>query len=156
MHLKESEEFSIPLFLYQYSFPIDTTHDWKASMAEIDVWGLQRLYVVNGTFEEGVPGYTINPNTTLDSYPFGWNAAFNSTDPDQVHLVSYDDTGSRYISVQYQQVGSNAAYPIRPEGPAGCPTSIRTFKSGKSGNPNHEDERANCARGSRILQRNRD
>ncbi|MFW9832780.1 MAG: hypothetical protein ACFFEK_02200 [Candidatus Thorarchaeota archaeon] len=83
-------------------FPIDTDHDWKASTAEIDIWNLQRLYVINGTFDEGIPGYTLNPNSTLDGYPYGWDAFSISTDPDQNQLVSYDDTGSHYVSVQNQ------------------------------------------------------
>ena len=83
-------------------FPIDTDHDWQASTAEINIWDLQRLYVINGTFDEGVPGYTLNPNSTLDGYPYGWDAFSISTDLDQNQLVSYDDTGRQYVSVQNQ------------------------------------------------------
>ncbi|MFW9787960.1 MAG: hypothetical protein ACFFE2_05175 [Candidatus Thorarchaeota archaeon] len=90
------------------SFPIDTDHHWKASTAEIDIWNLERLYIVNGTFDQGLPGYTLNPNSTLEGFPLGWEAASYSTDPQQIQLVSYDDGGRGYVSVQNQaQVTNN-------------------------------------------------
>ncbi len=88
-------------------FPIDTTHDWKASIAEINIWNLERMYVVNGSFDQGVPGYTLNPNYTLEGYPCGWNAKSTSSDPDQVQLVSYEDSGRHYVSVQNQAEVTN-------------------------------------------------
>ncbi|MFX1485127.1 MAG: hypothetical protein ACFFCP_18255, partial [Promethearchaeota archaeon] len=86
---------------------IDTTHNWVASKAEVDVWNLERMYVVNGTFSEGIPGYTINPNGTLDAYPYGWTAWCNNTDPDQMQRVSYDDGGRQFVSVHNQAEVSN-------------------------------------------------
>ncbi|MFW9963802.1 MAG: hypothetical protein ACFFCX_09580 [Candidatus Sifarchaeia archaeon] len=88
-------------------FPIDIDHDWVASSAEVDIWNLQKLYVVNGTFDEGIPGYTLNPNVTLESYPFGWTAMSNNSYPSQTQLVSYEDSGSYYISVQNQAEVTN-------------------------------------------------
>jgi hypothetical protein len=84
------------------AFPIDSDHEWKASTAEIDVWNIERLYVVNGTFDQGIPGYTLNPNYALDGYPYGWSAVSNNSDPDQTQLVSFDDGGRRFVSVQNQ------------------------------------------------------
>jgi hypothetical protein len=89
------------------SFAIDTASDWKASTAEIDIWNLERMHVVNGSFDEGIPGYTLNPNFALDGYPFGWSATCNSTDVDQVQLVSYDDSGRQYVTVQNQAEVTN-------------------------------------------------
>jgi hypothetical protein len=86
---------------------IDTAHSWVASSAEVDVWNLQRLYVINGTFDHGIPGYTVNPNGTLEGYPLGWDASSNNTDPDQLQRVSYDDTGRRYVSVHNQAEVTN-------------------------------------------------
>ena len=82
------------------AFSIDTAHEWKASTAEIDIWGLEKMYVVNGTFDQGVPGFTISPNGTLDKYPYGWSANSTNGDPDQSQQVSYVDSGRKYITVQ--------------------------------------------------------
>ena len=84
------------------SLTIDTAHDWVVSSAEVEVTNLEKLYVVNGTFDEGSLGYTINPNGTLEYYPFGWSATSNNTDPDQVQLVTYEESNNRYVSVQNQ------------------------------------------------------
>ena len=89
------------------SLTIDTDHDWVASSAELDVWNLQRMYVINGTFDEGVPGYTINPNGILEGYPLGWDASSNNTDPDQIQRVSYHDTDRHYVSVHNQAEVTN-------------------------------------------------
>jgi len=89
------------------AFPIDSDHEWIASTAEIDVWNIERLYVVNGTFDQGIPGYTLNPNYILDVYPYGWSAMSNNTDSDQTQLVSYVDSGRRYTSVQNQAEVTN-------------------------------------------------
>ncbi|MHA3963845.1 MAG: collagen binding domain-containing protein [Candidatus Thorarchaeota archaeon SMTZ1-45] len=88
-------------------FPVDIDYDWIASTAEIDVWDLQKLYVVNGTFDEGIPGYTLNPNGTLGSYPYGWSALSNNPNIEQTQRVSYDDSGRRYVSVQNQAEVTN-------------------------------------------------
>ncbi|MFW9964162.1 MAG: hypothetical protein ACFFCX_11395 [Candidatus Sifarchaeia archaeon] len=88
-------------------FPIDIDHEWVASKAEVDIWNLKKLYLVNGTFDEGIPGYTLNPNVTLESYPFGWTAMSNSSYPSQTQLVSYEDSGSYFISVQNQAEVTN-------------------------------------------------
>ncbi|MHA2025255.1 MAG: hypothetical protein ACW98U_05070 [Candidatus Thorarchaeota archaeon] len=91
----------------EQSLTIDTDHDWVASQAEVDVWNLEKMYVVNGTFDQGIPGYTINPNGTLESYPFGWSAISNTSDIDQNQLVSYEDSGRHYISVLNQAEVTN-------------------------------------------------
>ena len=91
----------------QNNIPIDTTHDWIASTAEIDIWNLERMYIVNGTFDTGIPGFTLNPNFTIDSYPFAWGAGSLSTDADQIQLVSYIDSGRTYVSVQNQAEVTN-------------------------------------------------
>jgi hypothetical protein len=82
------------------SLAIDTSHDWVGSQVEADVWNLERLYVINGTFDEGYPGYTVNPNGTLVSYPYGWSAVSSSSNIDQVQQVSYEESANRYVMVQ--------------------------------------------------------
>jgi len=86
---------------------IDTEHNWVASSAEVDVWNLEKMYVVNGTFDRGIAGYTLNPNGTLESYPFGWSAISYNSDLDQNQMVSYEDSGRYYISVQNQAEVTN-------------------------------------------------
>jgi hypothetical protein len=91
----------------EQAFPIDTDHNWMASSAEIDIYNLEKLFVVNGTFDQGIPGYTLNPNGTLEAFPYGWSAISNNTDPDQIQLVSYEESGRYYVSVQNQAEVTN-------------------------------------------------
>ena len=95
-----------------YDLPLDVTHGWVADVAEVSVWNLEKLYVANGTYDQGFPGVNVNPNGTIDYYPLGWSA--DSTDtatyPDDVQLAAYDDTGRQYVMVENQggKVGQNA------------------------------------------------
>ncbi|MCK5264885.1 MAG: hypothetical protein KAR03_04695, partial [Candidatus Thorarchaeota archaeon] len=83
-----------------YDLPLDSAHNWIADEAEVTVWNLEKLYAVNGSFNEGYPGYTVNPNGTLEYYPLGWSAISYSGDPGQAQQVSYQQGGDQYISVQ--------------------------------------------------------
>ncbi|MHA1577083.1 MAG: hypothetical protein ACTSU3_06955, partial [Candidatus Thorarchaeota archaeon] len=83
-----------------YDLPLDSDHYWIADEAEVTVWNLEKLYAVNGSFNEGYPGYTVNPNGTLEYYPLGWSAISYSGDPGQAQQVSYQQGGDQYISVQ--------------------------------------------------------
>ncbi len=83
--------------------PINSGNNWVGSQAEVNVRNLTSLYVLNGTFDEGIPGPVNNPNGTVASYPFGWIA--NSTIPDpqrreQTQSVSYEQSGRRYTTVE--------------------------------------------------------
>jgi len=95
-----------------YDLPLDSAHGWIADEAEVTVWNLEKLYAVNGSFSEGVPGINVNPNGTVDAYPLGWSA--NSTDgvgyADDLQIASYDDTGREFIVVDSQgaKEGQNA------------------------------------------------
>ncbi|MBY8998038.1 MAG: hypothetical protein KGD60_09910 [Candidatus Thorarchaeota archaeon] len=85
----------------EQSITIDTEHDWAVSTTQVEVTNLEKLYVVNGSFDEGNLGYTVNPNGTLTNYPYGWSAVSNNTDPEQAQQVSYEDSsGNRFVSVQ--------------------------------------------------------
>ncbi|MHA2140655.1 MAG: hypothetical protein ACXADF_15130 [Candidatus Thorarchaeota archaeon] len=85
-----------------YDLPLDDTHGWVASQAEVDIWNLERLYAVNGSFDDGIAGVNLNPNGTVDYYPYGWTA--NSTDTDEwsddVQAAGYEPSQSGYIIVQ--------------------------------------------------------
>jgi hypothetical protein len=83
-----------------YDLPLDMAHNWKADLAEVSVWNLEKLYVVNGTFDDGFPGYTVNPNNTLAYYPLGWSAISYSGDPGQVQQVSYEQSSEHFVTVQ--------------------------------------------------------
>ena len=87
----------------EQSLSFDTEHDWVVSTAQVEVTNLEKLYVVNGSFDEGNPGYTEYPNGTLTNYPYGWSAVSSNTDPllEQVQQVSYEDSGGdRFVLVQ--------------------------------------------------------
>jgi len=98
-----SENISARTDSYQnlhYDLPLDTAHEWIADEAEVSLWNLEKLYAVNGTFDEGIPGYTVSPAGPLDYYPLGWNATSESGDIDQAQQVSYEQGGTRYVTAQ--------------------------------------------------------
>jgi len=83
---------------------IDALHGWKGSLAEVNVSGLQRLYVVNGSFNSGTPGSNVNPNGSVTYHPTNWDAISYSADISnlEAQVATYDSSGSRFISVQNQ------------------------------------------------------
>jgi hypothetical protein len=86
-----------------YDLPLDDTHGWFGSQAEVEITDLNRLYVINGTFEDGVPGLDyLDPATAINHYPFGWNATAYNPDSGQTQLSAYDDIGSKFIVVENQ------------------------------------------------------
>ncbi|TFG26614.1 hypothetical protein EU528_14085, partial [Candidatus Thorarchaeota archaeon] len=95
-----------------YDLPLDSLHNWVADEAEVSVWNLEKLYVINGSFSEGYPGINLNPNGTVDYAPLGWAANSTDTDlyPDDLQLAVYDDTGRQFVTVDSQggKVGQNA------------------------------------------------
>ena len=76
----------------QQNLILDTANNWKGSVAEVDVTDLITLYAVNGTFDEGIVGTNVNPNSTFPPrfHPYGWNATSNSTDAGQTQRATYD------------------------------------------------------------------
>ncbi len=115
-----SENISARTDSYQnlgYDLPLDVDHNWIADQAEVSVWNLERLYAINGSFSEGIPGINENPDGNPDGtaiyYPLGWSA--NSTDgpssyTDDVQYAAYDATGRQYVTVESQgaKEGQNA------------------------------------------------
>ncbi|NHJ12784.1 MAG: hypothetical protein EAX95_03870 [Candidatus Thorarchaeota archaeon] len=94
-----------------YSLPLDEDHGWVASMAESTVWNLEKIYAVNGTFDEGMPGTNVKPTGSASYHPQGWDA--NSSDTaqfdDDSQLAAYDSSGSKYVTVESRggKVGQN-------------------------------------------------
>jgi len=93
-----------------YDLPLDEVHNWIASEAEVSIWNLTKIYAVNGTFEEGVPGTNVNPNGTVAYHPLGWDVYSNNTDATQVQMAAFDSTGRSYITADNQggKEGQNA------------------------------------------------
>ncbi|MHA1926715.1 MAG: hypothetical protein ACW974_12420, partial [Candidatus Thorarchaeota archaeon] len=86
-----------------YDLPLDDTHGWLGSQAEVSITNLNRLYVVNGTFENGFPGQDfLDPATAIDHYPFGWNATGLNPDIAQFQVSAYDDAGRKYVVAENQ------------------------------------------------------
>jgi hypothetical protein len=92
-----------------YDLPLDEVHNWIASEAEVSIWNLTKVYAVNGTFEEGVPGTNVNPNGTVTYHPLGWDVYSNTTNAGQVQMAAFDSTGRSYITADNQgaKVGQN-------------------------------------------------
>ena len=95
----------------QQDLEIDAAHEWMASDAEVSIWNLQQLYVLNGTYEHGISGINLQPNGTVDSYPFGWtsNSSDTATYDDDVQLSIYDAADRTYVAIENQggKVGQN-------------------------------------------------
>ena len=79
---------------------LDTANGWKGSAADVQVTDLTTLYAVNGTFDEGIVGTNIDPNSTIPAsfYPYGWGATSNSTDAGQTQRAAYDS--ARFVVVE--------------------------------------------------------
>lgn len=77
---------------------IDQSHNWVGHQVDISVNNLQRLYVVNGSFDNGINGTNING--VGDAQPFGWTEMFeNGGEAQQNHSTSYLEH-ARYVTVQ--------------------------------------------------------
>ncbi len=83
------------------SLPLDIESSWVFSEGSIEIYGLDRLYAVNGSFDEGYPGSNIDPNGTVAYYPYGWTADSNSSSAD-TQMASYVQSSENYILVENQ------------------------------------------------------
>jgi len=88
------------------SISIDNATGWVGSEAEIEITNLQRLYGVNGTFDEGIDGtntYTDPENPVTTAYPYGWDVDVYepAAGVDQLQESTYDNT-TGYVSVENQ------------------------------------------------------
>ncbi len=82
--------------------PLDTDNSWVFSQTSVEVHDLERMYVVNGTFDEGYPGSNDNPDGTVEFYPLGWTAISNSSNAEQIQVASYEQTVEEYVTVENQ------------------------------------------------------
>ncbi|MFW9892593.1 MAG: hypothetical protein ACFFFO_10345 [Candidatus Thorarchaeota archaeon] len=93
---------------------IDTLHDWVASEANATVTNLKRLYAVNGTFDEGIPGVNENPDGSASYYPFGWTSYSYSTNPNTIQRSEYIESQNNFVSLENEGdiagTGSNTRF----------------------------------------------
>jgi hypothetical protein len=64
---------------------IDEENGWCVSQADLEIWNLKRLYVANGTFDDGTSGW--------------YNYTHDSSGGNQTQIVSYNDM-SEYVTVE--------------------------------------------------------
>ncbi len=81
---------------------IDSSHDWVASTANVNVWNLKRMYAENGTFDDGYPGVNVNPTGSVTYHPLGWDAISSTSDSVQTQIASYALGTDSYIIVENQ------------------------------------------------------
>ncbi|MFW9926384.1 MAG: hypothetical protein ACFFDM_06400 [Candidatus Thorarchaeota archaeon] len=93
---------------------IDTLHDWVASEANATVTNLKRLYAVNGTFDEGIPGVNENPSGVVSNYPYGWTSDSYSSNPSTIQRSSYIQSQTDFVSLENEGditgTGSNTRF----------------------------------------------
>ncbi|MFW9913501.1 MAG: hypothetical protein ACFFEU_13570 [Candidatus Thorarchaeota archaeon] len=96
------------------SLPIDDAHNWLGSAANISIADLERLYVANGTFDNGYAGVNENPNGTNSAFPFGWISNSTTSDSQTIQRSAYDVTGTKFIVVENEGksigTGTNMRY----------------------------------------------
>ena len=86
----------------QNTLSIDEAHSWMADKAGLDVWDLSRLYVVNGSFDEGIAGVNEDPSGSITAYPFGWNSTSNTSDTSTTQRSGYVATSGNFVTVEDQ------------------------------------------------------
>ncbi|MFX1481588.1 MAG: hypothetical protein ACFFCP_00215 [Promethearchaeota archaeon] len=71
---------------------IDTANGWTGSRASAQLSNLERLYIANGSFSEGITGSTPNPAGGLTTgIPYGWDAISGRTDLDMDMTAEYSN-----------------------------------------------------------------
>ncbi|MFW9883769.1 MAG: hypothetical protein ACFFEX_05215, partial [Candidatus Thorarchaeota archaeon] len=97
-----------------YDIPIDDAHNWLGSTANVSITDLERLYIVNGTFDSGTPGVNLYPNGTVSAFPYGWSSNSTTSDIATIQRSEYDVTGTKFIRVENEGhsigTGSNLRY----------------------------------------------
>ena len=84
----------------QCSLDLEVASDWKGKQIEVTVDNLKRLYALNGTFDDGVPGVNLNPNGGVSFHPLGWDAYSDDSTFYQHQRASYINQSSSYLSVE--------------------------------------------------------
>lgn len=82
---------------------IDEQNEWIGSRAELDVYSLNRLYVRNGSFDDGIAGKNQNPPPT-DYNPYGWTANSDDGGTEENQFAAYEQQSDPYVTVENQAV----------------------------------------------------
>lgn len=85
-----------------YNLDIDSANNWIGSVAEIDVWDLKKLYLVNGTFDDGIPGSNQDPGGSVSKYPYGWDATSNDGGSGMTQFAEYVNQGQTFVTTENQ------------------------------------------------------
>ena len=82
------------------SLDIDTAHDWRASRADLSLWDLTRMYAVNGSFDEGIPGTNEYPTGDAIYHPYGWDSTSYTPDTTTTQRSQYKAVDRRYVVLE--------------------------------------------------------
>ncbi len=83
-----------------YDLPLDATHSWIGSTADVEIYGMRKIYAINGTFNNGTPGINYVPHGNVLYHPLSWDALSNSTQSGQNQTASYETIGTQYVTVE--------------------------------------------------------
>ncbi|MFX1270121.1 MAG: FixH family protein [Promethearchaeota archaeon] len=87
--------------LVENNLILDSANGWMSDQVEVNVTNLQKLFVLNGTFADGIPGNNVDPNGGVPFHPLGWDADSANDEPGKQTLsASYYDALPRYVGVE--------------------------------------------------------
>jgi hypothetical protein len=100
------------------SLPVDTSHDWQASRADLDVWDLTRMYAVNGSFGEGISGTNEYPAGDVFYHPLGWDSSSYTPDAITIQRSRYKTVDRRYVVLENEgkSIGTGSNLRFQPAG----------------------------------------
>jgi hypothetical protein len=81
---------------------IDEENGWKGSRAEVDIYSLDRLYAVNGSFDDGIPGTNQNPSGSVPYHPYSWDAYSDNSGDGDTQFANYEKLSNPYVAVVNQ------------------------------------------------------
>jgi hypothetical protein len=90
---------------------VDSVNDWVGSEAYVDLWNLERLYIANGSLDDGIEGQNLNPTGNAAFGPYGWDAISYSSDGSQQMIAEY--TPDQNVIVRSKGPGSPGNYQFR-------------------------------------------
>lgn len=68
---------------------IDIANGWVGDLAVVHLYNPERLYIANGSFDDGVEGETINPLGSVANSPYGWDAYSYTPSAQQIMIAGY-------------------------------------------------------------------
>lgn len=84
----------------QSNLTLDTGNGWMSNQVEVNVSSLSRLYALNGTFDNGIPGNNSEPSGGVANYPLGWDARSLNDEPTKQSIYAgYSQSSGRHIQL---------------------------------------------------------